>query len=90
MSGWWLTLRGSYQHRHITLLSGILRDKLKTYLYYYSAYGKQTWQGGVILWAASTYKVTRFFNHMDIWDHVKWLNTTSSLTVDQLPPNMAK
>ena len=39
------------------------------YLNYNKSYGHQTWQGGDLLWEASTQKVTQAFEHVVTWGH---------------------
>ena len=73
MVGWWFTSRGCKSGSHITLLSRDLeRSSYKQkplYLYYQSAYGRQSWQDGNLTWQAPTYKVTWPFDHMVLQGH---------------------
>ena len=45
-----------------------LRDKNHLYLYYKSAYGKQTWLNDDFSLWAPTYNVTGSFDHVALWD----------------------
>ena len=70
---WWLASRGSYSYSHMTLwLSGLVRspDKLKSFLYYHSAYDHQNWQGGDIKWGGPTYNVTCSVNPVVLRSHM--------------------
>ena len=46
-------------------------EKLKTYLHYHNAHGRQSWHDGDLIWRASTHKVTWLLIHMVSWVHVK-------------------
>ena len=69
-------VRGSHCYSYLTLWSRVLacsHDKLKIlYLYYHKLYDHKIWQGGDIPWRAPTQKVTRFFNHVLLWNHVTY------------------
>ena len=70
-----LILKHSYLRNYMALEPRSLaksRDKLKPlYLHYHNVYSNQTWQDGDILCGGCTHKVTRPFNHLVLWDHVR-------------------
>ena len=64
----------SWAFTHMTLWSRGLtgsREKLNSlYFHYHSAYSHHARQDGKLPWCAPAHKVTRLFDHMDLWHHM--------------------